>query len=217
MNKYIAKLVRGGESEKNIAEAINKSPESLLKVDEYGIPLVHLLAMAKQTHLAEPHLNASLLEAMWNQPGWTLAHTAAMAGSAVALQKALGKNKRTFYWQDRAGRTPIFVAAQHKHLDQFAVEPAQLMVRDNFQSTPMHAAALNACLYQVAELVTPEMLLMINLNHESVIQLLAETDQPTPPVLQAAIWEAELLTNPSKRNFESVLQHAGIDPKLIFG
>ena len=168
-------------------------------------------------HAVRDLLNGRLLETTWDLQGWTLAHTAAFTGCGEDIRELIGMNKRFHFWKDKSGRTPVFIAAQNKHLDQFAVEPSHLVIRDYLQSTPLHAAALAACLHQVADLVTPEMLLISNLDELTVVQLLERIPQEMPDTLKNAVWEADFLTNPKKRTVENVLEHAGIDPKLIFG
>jgi ankyrin repeat protein len=164
----------------------------------------------------EQQIDTDALETIWDKLGWTLAHTAAAAGSADVLKKVLQENHHLFYWGDDQGRTPVHVAAQHRHLDQFEIEVPYLTAMDALYSTPLHAAALNSSLHQVADSLTPEMLLVINLQGQSILDLapeLSETNESTPAKLRQTAWEARFIRDPERRTVESVLQHIGIRPK----
>jgi hypothetical protein len=202
----LAQRVRDGEAEQVAAHI---TAAELHQIDNAGVPLVHQFALQGKLSAIAGKLTPKLLETTWG-PGWTVAHTAAAVGDAAPLKKALQKNKHLLYWADQQGQTPLHIAALHGHLDQFDIEAFQLTVRDNLFTTPMHYAAASGCLCQIGDSLTPEMLLMINWNEESVLDLLNKTKQPRTPALEDAIWETEYLTNPAKRSWENVMQHLGI-------
>ena len=205
-----AELVRKDKADQ-VLDAIKETPSLLQEIDEAGVPLVHLFALKNGLPLIGKWLNTKILETIWGQQGWTLAHTAAAAGSADSLRKPLQKNKHLFFWGDYRGRTPVHIAAQHKHLDQLDVESSYLTQRDNLFSTPLHAAALAGSLDQIASKLTAELLLVRNLSEETV---LAQLSQSTiPDSLKQVVWEADFLADPAKRTTQNVLAHAGIHLK----
>jgi len=211
----LAKHVRDDNAAKILGD-IQDSPKSILQVDEAGVPLCHLFALKKQLSLIENEIDATALEIIWDLQGWTLAHTAAAVGNAEPLKKAISRNSHVLCWSDWQGRTPVHLAAQHAHLDQLDVDASHLTARDNLQCTPLHTAALNSCLHQVADKLTPEMLLMVNLKGETVLELakeLSTTNKTASATLKNVAWEAEFLTDPKKRTVENVLQHHGIKLK----
>jgi len=204
----LARMVREDKADQ-ILGVINESPAILTQKDDAGVPLGHLFALKKQLQLVESVLSQAALETVWDLPGWTLAHTAAAVGDAFALKRILQQNQHVFYWNDRQGRSPIHIAAQHAHLDQFDVEAAHLTARDHLFNTPLHAAAISSGLPPVAEKLTPEMLLLINLQAETVLELINQTP-PIPASLKNVVWEAEFLSDPKKRTVQNVLEHHGI-------
>jgi hypothetical protein len=205
-SKNFAQLVRDGKGEQ-IAGGLTE--KALQNEDNAGVPLVHLFALYKQLHLIKGKLTSKLVTTTWG-PGWTVAHTAAVAGNPAPLNEVLSKRRHILYWPDQHGQTPVHLAALHKSLDQFDVKPSHLTIRDNLFTTPMHYAALRGVLHQVADQLTAEMLLMINWNEESVLDVLTSTNQIIPPALANAIWEAEYISVPGKRTWKNVLEHLGI-------
>jgi ankyrin repeat protein len=202
----LSQQIRNGEGE---LVAQNITAKELQQPDNAGIPLVHQFALQQQLGLIEGKLTTKTLETIWG-PGWTVAHTAAAVGDAIPLKASLRKNKHLLYWSDQHGQTPLHLAALHACLDHFEVEAFQLAIRDNVFETPMHYAALSGCLNQIAGEITPEMLMMINWSSETVLDLFTKKKQPTSASLENVIWEAQFITDPTKRTWENVTQHIGI-------
>jgi hypothetical protein len=148
--------------------------------------------------------------AIGDHPGFDVRRKPVRVGDAIPLKASLRKNKHLLYWSDQHGQTPLHLAALHACLDHFEVEAFQLAIRDNVFETPMHYAALSGCLNQIAGEITPEMLMMINWSSETVLDLFTKKKQPTSASLENVIWEAQFITDPTKRTWENVTQHIGI-------
>lgn len=208
----LAQQIRDGKAEQILGE-LKESPELLAKIDDAGVPLAHLFALKKQLSLVENNLDSAALESIWDLRGWTLAHTAATIGDAVSLKRLIKKNRHVLSWGDWQGGTPVHQAARHGHLDQFDLNAQVLTSQDNLFNTPIHVAALNSNLFQIADRLTPEMLLMVNIEGESPLSLSKErhrSDKLIPDSLKNVFWEAEYLANPEKRTVRNVLNHFGI-------